>query len=137
MFALPVLRYYGYTNLLAVASKKHHDLLKSLGATQAFDYRDADVTEQILAAASKIASAEPSNPFIIDCIGSKDGSLVPLARVAQKGAKVAVLLPVVVKDSTETSDPEYAMDPQAEAEWADGAVVRGVRTHFYLEVGRR
>ena len=70
----------------------------------------------------------------MDCVGSAVGSLGHLASIAQKGAKVAVLLPVIVKDSSETSAPEYAMDPNPYARWKNGVEVREVRTHFYLEV---
>ena len=90
IYALQILYYYGYRNLIAVASRTHHEYLSSLGAVRTFDYRDQDVADQIL-------EAEPAIPYIIDCIGSKDGSLMPLARVAQQGAKVAVLLPVIVR----------------------------------------
>ena len=134
MFALPILRYFGYNNLIAVASKGHHELLKSLGARHTIDYRDQDVVDQILATALATNKNKPSIRYIIDCIGSKDGSLAPLARIAQAGTEVAVMLPVIVKDSSETSEPEYAMDAESQASWNAGAIVRGVRTHFYLEV---
>ena len=61
--------------------------------------------------------------------------MAPLAKIAQAGSRVAILLPVIVKDSDPESDasPEYAMDVAAEASWASGVVTEGVRTHFYLE----
>jgi len=73
-------------------------------------------------------------PFILDCIGSQSGSLAPLAKIAGEGSRVAVLLPVIVRDATETEAPEYAMDVRASAAWKEGVDTRGVRTHFYLEV---
>ena len=39
-YALQILKYFGYQNLLATASPKHHELLKSYGATRVFDYND-------------------------------------------------------------------------------------------------
>ena len=69
-YALQVLRYYGYHNLLATASRHQHALLSSFGAKQCFDYRESDVAAQILNVAKHV-------PFILDCIGSKDGSLTP------------------------------------------------------------
>ena len=132
-YALQILRYYGYRNLLTTASKKHHSNLKSLGAAKAFDYNDSDVTEQILEGhATNIA--QPTIPLILDCIGSQKGSVQPISKIAQRGAKVAVLLPVIVKDSTDTTMPEYAMDVETTADWTEGVEVRGVRTHFYLKV---
>lgn len=73
-------------------------------------------------------------PFVLDCIGSKEGSLKPLAKIVKSGAKVAVLLPVIVRDSSVSQTPIYEMDPGASVEWEEGVDVRGVRTHFYLEV---
>jgi hypothetical protein len=73
-------------------------------------------------------------PFILDCIGSKDGSVAPIAKIAKKGSKVAILLPVIVKVASETEEPEFEMDVSKSATWADGVDARGVRTHFYLQV---
>lgn len=100
-----------------------------------FDYRDSKVAEKILDIVE--GGKEQENavvPFVFDCIGSKDGSLAGIAKVARKGTVVAVLLPVVLKDASEKEAPEYAMEPGPHAEWVEGVVVRGVRTHFYAEV---
>ena len=133
-YALQILRYYGYSNLWTTASKKHHRNLESLGATKTFDYNDSDVTEQLVKA-HKAQKDQPSIPLILDCVGSQKGSVKPISEIAQKGAKVAILLPVIVKDSTDSTLPEYGMDVRTVADWADGVDVRGVRTHHYLEVG--
>ena len=47
-FAIQILRYYGYKNILATASQKHHEKLRILGAHQVFDYNNPDVVESIL-----------------------------------------------------------------------------------------
>ena len=133
-YALQILKYYGYHNLLTTASRKHHENLKTLGAAKTFDYNDSDVTEQILKACDATQPDKPAIPLILDCIGSQKGSVQPIANVAQKGAKVAILLPVILKDSTDSTLPEYSMDVEASADWADGVEARGVRTHLYLEV---
>jgi hypothetical protein len=98
-----------------------------LGASQVFDYRDPDVDKLILDAFGTI-------PFILDCIGSKDGSVAPIAKIAKEGSKVAILLPVIVKVASETDEPEFEMDVSKSATWPDGVDARGVRTHFYLQV---
>ena len=134
-FALQVLKYYGYRNLITTASAKHHDLLESYGATNTFDYREPDVIEQIATKVGHSESTEqPAIPFILDCIGSLSGSVEPLSKLAQKGDKVAILLPVIVKDSSDTEMPEYAMDVETVVRWEDGVDAKGVRTHFYLQV---
>lgn len=126
-YALQILKEYGYTNLLATASPAHHASLKQLGARHVFDYRSSAVTEKILAIAPKV-------PFVFDCIGSKEGSLAAIARIASRGTKVAILLPVIVRDASESTEPVYSMDVQNEASWAEGVEVRGVRTREYMEV---
>ncbi|KAF1939821.1 GroES-like protein [Clathrospora elynae] len=127
-FAIQILQYYGYTNILATASRKHHEKLQSLGAKVVFDYNDANVVSSVLR-----AGGEAGIPLVFDCIGSKNGSIAPISRIAKSGAKVAVLLPVVVRDSSETEDPEYGMDVNAAATWDEGVMARGVRTHFYAD----
>jgi NADPH:quinone reductase-like Zn-dependent oxidoreductase len=125
---LQILQHWGYTNLFATASPKHHELLVSYGAVQCFDYKDAKVVEKVLAA------TKGAVPFVLDCIGSQNGSVIPISKIARKGAKVAILLPVIVRDASETEAPIYEMDVSVSAEWAEGVDARGVRTHFYLEV---
>ncbi|KAH7391448.1 chaperonin 10-like protein [Cadophora sp. MPI-SDFR-AT-0126] len=134
-FALQVLRYYGYRNLITTASKAHHETLKSYGARETFDYRSPTVVSDILSSVQSVSGRErePKVPFILDCIGSKNGSLAPLSKIAEKGTKVAVLLPVIVRDAAEGVLPEYSMDVQGSANWKEGVIVRGVRTHFYLD----
>ena len=126
MYALQILKWYGYGNLIATASKRHHGMLKGFGARVCFDYNDKGVVEEI-------RKAEPKILRILDCIGSQAGSLAPLAKIAERGSKVAVLLPVIVMDATEDEAPEYLMEVAQSAEWAEGVETAGVRTHFYLE----
>lgn len=97
-----------------------------MGAKQVFDYNDNDVITSILNVGDIL--------FILDCIGSKNGSIAPISKIAKKGAKVAILLPVIVRDSSETEDPIYEMDVTKAANWEAGVDARGVRTHFYLDV---
>ncbi|KAF2645577.1 GroES-like protein [Massarina eburnea CBS 473.64] len=130
-FTIQVLRYYGYKNIIATASKKHHTKLQSLGGKQLFDYRDANVVSSI-----SDAVGDAGIPLVFDCIGSI-ASMQPISKLAKKGSKVAILLPFIVKDSTEAEDPEYEMDVTKVADWEEGVERRGVRTHFYLEASSR
>ncbi|KAF9984778.1 hypothetical protein BGZ75_003673 [Mortierella antarctica] len=132
IFAIQVLRHWGYTKILAVSSGKHHEYLKNLGATVCFDYRKSDVVDRIL---DYLKDEKPKAPYILDCIGSLDGTLKPLTKIAQSGSRVGVMLPVIIKDSTEDEEPVYEMDVSKclPDKWAEGAIVRGVRTHFYLQ----
>ncbi|KAF3003425.1 hypothetical protein E8E13_001272 [Curvularia kusanoi] len=127
-FAIEILRYYGFTNILATASSKQHDKLRSLGAKALFDYHDPSVVDLIVQ-----AGGNNGIPLILDCIASQQGSIAPIARIAKSGAKVALLLPVIVRDSTETEAPAYEMDVEKVADWQPGVCVRGVRTHYYAD----
>jgi len=60
--------------------------------------------------------------------------LRPISQIGGKGTVIAVMLPVVVKDTMEEGGPVYEMDPTKGIAWGEGVVVKGVRTHFYLEV---
>lgn len=132
-YALQILSHWGYKNLFTTASPTHHAYLHSLGASHVFDYQDPNVAERILEIVA-YQSGERIVPFIMDCIGSKSGSLLQLAKIAQSGTRVAVLLPVILKDATNDEAPEYTFDIKSSAHWVDGVELRGVRTHFYAEV---
>lgn len=124
-YVLQVLKHWGYRNVLAVASAKHHSSLKDLGAAAVFDYNDKDVVLSL--------SSGPRIPYIIDCIGSLEGTLTPLSKIAENGSKVAVMLPVIVSHASSSEVPAYEMDVGnvLVGQWKDGVQVKGVRTHFY------
>lgn len=129
-YALQLLHYYGYTGLIATASPKHHNYLRSLGVTDILDYSDNTITERLAALLGE--AKQPAK--IVDCVGSVKGSVLPVSRIAKAGDVVAIMLPLIVKDATENEAPEYAMDASTISQWADGVTVCGVRTHFYLQV---
>jgi len=92
------------------------------------DYNEPSVAAQIV-----VAAGDSGFKLILDCIGLSFGNLAPIAEILGKGTKVAVLLPVIVRDASETEAPEYTMDVGAAADWKEGVKVRGVRTYFYLK----
>ncbi|ORY18347.1 chaperonin 10-like protein [Clohesyomyces aquaticus] len=124
-YAIQILRYYGYGKIIAVASARHHEILRSYGATYTLDYNDTDIEAQI----QTLGEVK----FVMDCIGSATGSVLPISKVVKAGAKVAILLPVIVRDSGEDVQPVYGMDVENVdgVSWEEGVEVRGVRTHFY------
>ncbi|KAI8195844.1 2-methylene-furan-3-one reductase [Colletotrichum sp. SAR 10_65] len=128
MYSIEVFRHWGYKNLVVVSSKKHHEYLKSLGATVCFDYRDKHVVDEI-----REYLGPQGVPYVIDCIGHLTGSLRHITKLADDGTKVAVMLPVVISDPTEIQAPVYQMTEPAEGQWKEGVIVKGVRTHFYLK----
>ncbi|KFY16427.1 hypothetical protein V492_01336 [Pseudogymnoascus sp. VKM F-4246] len=132
-YAIQILTQWGYKNIIATSSPAHHEYLRSLGAGAVHDYRDPNVANLILESARGANTDGPAVPFILDCIASQYGSLAKIANIAQKDTIVAALLPVIVKDASDTEAPEYAMDVQSSADWAEGVQAKCVRTHFYQE----
>ncbi|KAH6658064.1 chaperonin 10-like protein [Truncatella angustata] len=129
--SIQILKYYGYRHLIGTASPAHHEFLRHLGLSEVFDYKDPKVAEQLLEAASKAGiENKPRIPMVIDCIGSQEGSLKTIARLAEKGTIVAIMLPVILKHSSNDQAPEYSMEVADAAPWAEGVEPRGVRTHF-------
>lgn len=134
IFAIQVLRHWGYKNILAVSSGRHHEYLRKLGATACFDYTGPSVVAEVNAYVAEKHGGKLQ--YILDCIGSTQGTLKLLTRIARSGSIVAPMLPIIEKDATADEEPEYEMDASKVllGQWADGVQVRGVRTHFYLEV---
>jgi len=125
-YTIQMLKYYGYKQIIVAASKKHHELLKGLGATHLVDYRDANAVEQIR------KTAEGHLSSVVDCIGSLEGSVKPIVELAEIDTIVAIMLPVIVVPADENQAPEYEMDVGGFG-WKRGVKARGVRTHFYLD----
>lgn len=133
-YAIQILKYYGYNNILTTSRKAHHTKLKKYGAAHCLDYREGDVTEAIRRyVKQQSSSGDATVKYIIDSIGSQTGSVQPIAKIAQAGSVVAIMLPVIIKDAGDGAEPEYEMDVTKCADWAEGVEVRGVRTHFYLQ----
>ncbi len=137
MYTLQVLRHWGYRNLVAVASGKHHEMLKGLGASECFDYRKEDVVEEVLGYVGRTqGGSAPKVPFILDCIGSVEGTLRPLTKIAESGSKVAIMLPVIKVHASEAQASELEMDVNNALpdEWKKGVELKGTRTFFYHKV---
>lgn len=130
MYGIQVLKYFGYNHIVAVASKSHHEKLEEYGAVKCFDYRTGDVVGAINDYA---ASQGKQFNYIFDCIGSLKNSVEPVSRIAKAGAKVPILLPVIIKDAAKGVRPEYEMEVTRHTTWASGVEPIGVRTHFYLD----
>lgn len=130
MYAIQLLKYFGYKNIITTASQPHHSKLESYGAKRCFDYREEDVENAIIQYTS---SQDKPLQFIFDCIGSLSNSMNPIRRLAKSGTRVAILLPVVVKDVGEGLNPEFTLDVNSCVPWATGVQAVGVRTHFYTD----
>lgn len=110
-FLLQALRIAGFTNIFAVASSHHHAFLRTLGATQTFDYHAPDAAAQIRAAVG--ATAHGRFAVAVDPIAARS-SLTLLAEVLVPTAapdaptRLAVLAPFKDGDNV-TNAPDSAM----------------------------
>jgi NADPH:quinone reductase-like Zn-dependent oxidoreductase len=128
LYAVQILKYYGYKNVIVTASGKHHDMLKEMGAKAAVDYRSDSAVEEILNAASGPVK------YVLDCIGSLEGSVESIEKIAKAGSIVSIMLPVILRYATDNVEPVYEMDVEKVIEWNEGVEIVGTRTHFYTKV---
>ena len=125
MYTLQILNFYGYENVVTTASSVHHGRLLRYGARACFDYRDHDVLAQIRQEAAE------GIDFVLDCIGSLQGSVEPIAQLVTT-ARIAVLLPIVLQPSSPGVLPSYSLDVlDLGVSWPPSVTVSGVRTHNY------
>lgn len=130
---MQILKYWGYSNIIATASPKHHDKIKAYGATQVFDYRDSRVVESIR---EYIEASTPSTPLrVFDCVDSKTGSVLLISKIAtQSGTIVAAVLPVVVSNASSPDQLQISGDLASAAEWAQGVTIHPIVTYTYEAV---
>jgi D-arabinose 1-dehydrogenase-like Zn-dependent alcohol dehydrogenase len=130
-FAVQILKYWGYTNVLVTSSPKHHDKLKAYGAKHTFDYRDPNIVASIL---DRI-SGNGSSLRVFDTITSKHSSLSAIAKIATSpDSIVAAVLPVVIHPASDPAGLQLSADVAAEAEWAPGVQVHPVISYAYEAV---
>ena len=98
-YMIQLLHSAGYKNILATASPKHHDFLRSLGATSLFDYRSPELTNEI----ARAVGQEGKVAVAVDCIATEK-TLEQIAQVISPSGTVAVLLPVKKADDVFVDD---------------------------------
>jgi len=89
LYTIQLLRYAGYTNIIATASARTAPIAFRFGATHVFDYADPDVTNKILS----VSGSEPIK-YALDpvCTSSSLKSIAAIVKAPQ--SKVAVLIPI-------------------------------------------
>lgn len=96
--AIQLARASGVETIFVTASPKRHDLLKSLGATECFDYADPDVVTKIRAAAEK--GAEGPVIYAIDAIGAPGAAALCADATADNAKRASV---------REARDPRFTL----------------------------
>lgn len=86
-YTIQVLKFAGYTNVIAAASKHHEDYLKSLGAAHVIDYRSTSFIEDI-----KKAAGARGIEHVMDCI-SLPNTFALIKEIIAPGGKLAHLVP--------------------------------------------
>ncbi|KNG84863.1 putative alcohol dehydrogenase, partial [Aspergillus nomiae NRRL 13137] len=129
-FAVQILKYWGYTNVIATASPKHHTKIKGYGAKHVIDYQDpnaVDIIHNILHTESPGLSIRA-----FDCVSSKSGSLQHLAEIVTRpGSTVAAVLPVVIRSPSHKEGVHISADVVAEAPWVPGVNIHGVISYAF------
>lgn len=121
----------GYKNVIATASEKHHEYLRSLGATGTFDYNSPSLAENI----AKAIGGDGKVALAMDSIAT-EGTLKNIAKVIRPGGTVAVLLPI--KESTALIVDEvgqmHSEIPEGMNPFSKDTHVIIVRTFLYQQV---
>lgn len=126
-YAIQILRLAGYVNVIAIASSRHHEYLRSLGAKHTIDYRVPDMADRtIRAAGGKVQLA-------MDCI-TAEGTMKRVAQVVRPKARVALLLPIKEGDSlVPESGKMWMAVPSDRNPFGEDVKVMGVRTFLYQD----
>jgi len=121
-----------YTRIFATASSKHHDYLRTLGATDLFDYNSSTLVDDI----NKAAGGPDKITLAVDCIAAEK-TLGILAKVLSPTGNVALLLPIKEGDTLNNGpDDKLYMDlplPENLNPFQKKTNVIGVKTFFYQQ----
>ncbi|QLL32773.1 hypothetical protein HG536_0D02950 [Torulaspora globosa] len=109
----------GYSKIIVVASRKHEQQLKSLGADELFDYHDEDVVEQI-------KSKHKDLPYLIDAVSSAE-SFVNVYRLGNTDKPTKL---IQLTTMSEEQIPEKERNPHVKVEGAVLYLITGLDVPF-------
>ena len=121
----------GYKNVVAVASPRHNELLRSSGAAHVIDYRSTSFTEDV----SKAVGGERKIQLVADCV-ALDESFVALSKVVAPDATYAFLLPMKRGGDVSGKGSQLLQEAPKEVtqSFPEGVKFLGVGTFFYDQV---
>lgn len=129
-YAIQLLKLAGYTNVIAAASKHHHEYLKALGATGAVDYKSTSFAKDV----EEVAKGKVE--LVMDCI-SITHTFELIAQTIRPGGSIAWLAPFKAgSGSLAGSDGEllFEIPIETQAIFPQGVNFICVRTFFYRQV---
>lgn len=85
LYAIQIAALQGF-KVITTCSPRHFDLVKSLGATHAFDYRDSEVV-------SKIKDVAPGLKYVFDTIGNETSSVTASKAIDENGGTLCTTRP--------------------------------------------
>lgn len=120
----------GYRRIFTTASASHHDYLKSLGASDVFDYRSPTLAAEVIKAAGGKRIDR-----VVDCI-SAEKTITSIADFIDPNGTLAILLPYKRGDNVRAAGDTAAMSWEL---WPESPIpatvdVKGVRAFKFQDV---
>lgn len=118
-------------NIIATASRHHHDFLRSLGATYVFDYHGSTLADDI----AQLVGGDGKVPLALDCI-STTTTLQMLTKIMKQPSKLAILLPVKEgsKLTGSLEEPLYLEVPKDKVHFPEGVEIVCIQAHLFVQV---
>lgn len=85
LYAIQIARQHGF-DVVTVCSPKHHENVKALGANYVFDYKSADVVDQI-------KNTAPRLQYVFDTIGDESSSATASKALGEAGGTLCTVRP--------------------------------------------
>ncbi|KAF8216947.1 hypothetical protein K438DRAFT_1748085 [Mycena galopus ATCC 62051] len=126
-YTIQLLHAAGYTNIVATASAKHHQFLRSLGATHVLDYASPTLAADI----ARIVGGDGKVALAVDSI-SADSTIAQISQVLRPGGAIGILMPIKIGNSVIAGDVRHAI-PDDQNPFSKDTKIAYVRTLFYRE----
>lgn len=122
----------GYKRIVAIASKKHHAYLASLGASlgasHTVSYSSPTVVQDVL---SLLPPGKTHVDAVLDCIADANLTLPHVARLVEKGSVVGVLIPVRAGGRGKVDSVVSAVPDEVRDLFEEGVKVVGLTSFMY------
>jgi NADPH:quinone reductase-like Zn-dependent oxidoreductase len=130
LYAIQLLHLAGYKKIIATASKKHHEYLRSLGATNTLDYHSPTLVEDV----SGAVGGDGKVLLAVDCI-TAESTLEIVAKLVSPLGKVRLLLPIKEGSTVANGQDQsfYFEIPEGKNPFPKETEIIGIRTFLYQQ----